>query len=58
MMITEILSVSWGFNICTTKEERHVDGHLFICSPVLYFVSLRKLNLFRWSEWQLQCNDV
>lgn len=35
-MITEILSVSWGFNICTTEDEPHVNGHLFVCSPVLY----------------------
>lgn len=30
-MITEILNVSRGFNICTTEEEPHVNGHLFMC---------------------------
>lgn len=37
MTITDILSVSWGFDICTTEEEPYVNGHLFICSPVLYY---------------------
>lgn len=43
MRISDILSVSFCFSICTGKEETRVDGHLLFCSPVLYFAFLGSL---------------